>query len=98
MKRKNIILCGIIMAMGMCVHFLFTKPLIAAESKEISIPVQGYVGSTSPEESSESGEINPIYVQTSDSNSGWIPMIAILMSSILFVYIVVNKGTNSNIR
>ena len=92
MKRKNIILCGIIMAMGICVHLLFTKPLIAADSKEISLPVQGYLGSENSEASSEAGEINPIYVQTSDINSnGWVPLVAMLMSSMLFVYIVVNK-------
>jgi len=102
MKRKNIILCGIIMAMGICLHLLFTKPLIAADSKEISIPVQGYIGSTNLEASSEAGEINevtseageinPIYVQTSDINSnGWVSLIAMLMSCMLLVYMVVDK-------
>jgi hypothetical protein len=88
MKRNNIMLCGIVIVLVIAVHVFFTKPLIASDSKEVTIPVQGYIGMTNQDAYRQSQENVSSYVQTGDTTSGGIHFILMLVSCILFIYIL----------
>lgn len=96
MRRNNIMLCSIVIVIMIVAHVFFTKPVFASDSKEVTIPVQGYIGMTNQDVYRESQEndsryiqnIPYSYVQTGDTTNRGIHYILMLVSCILFVYIL----------
>jgi hypothetical protein len=88
-------LSSTVIVMVIAVHIFFTKPLFASDSKEVTIPVQGYIGIGNPEAYSHtktgdiaSGNTPSSHVQAGDTTTRDLHFILMLVSCILFIYIL----------